>query len=249
MSNENKTALTAGEAIINAMQEVASLQLEQAKKEIEELKEWKKEVDDELCNTKPYYFKAECLRMEAEGLRKEIAELKDVNKAQRTNIEILRADNKQNIKEILELNNKNNGLRAKYIQANKDYIRAMEISFSTSEDNNNLKKEIEKIKGEKKKEYNRAQKLVTETINLQSQLDEVTKELAEKEKEVGDLTDQTEVQQKEIAELKDSRSALLFASNTYSIECINQKKQIQSLQSQLEEVTKERDDLKKWDRD
>lgn len=47
-------------------------------------------------------------------------------------------------------------------EANKGWSRAIEISLKTSEDNNELKKEIEKIKGEKKKEYQRAQGLVSE---------------------------------------------------------------------------------------
>lgn len=41
-------------------------------------------------------------------------------------------------------------------------VRRMEISIQVELDNNELKKEIEKIKGEKKKEYQRAQKLVTQ---------------------------------------------------------------------------------------
>jgi len=71
-------------------------------------------------------------------------------------------------KKIAELstNTKIKELKKSLKESRKDYNKAMEISFQTSEENNSLKKEIEKLKGEKKKIYLRSQKQVTEIQEL-----------------------------------------------------------------------------------
>lgn len=75
-------------------------------------------------------------------------------------------------KQLSEINEnlKIKELKKELKESRKDYNKAMEISFQTSDENNALKKEIEKLKGEKKKIYLRSQKQVTEIQELKEQL-------------------------------------------------------------------------------
>lgn len=98
----------------------------------------------------------------------------------------------EELKAILKIGNKHEAIRelkvkdkeqqdliADCLQRNIDLkshlTRAQDISFKVQEENNVLKREIEKIKGEKKKEYLRAQKLNTEVSTLTSRLAELEK--------------------------------------------------------------------------
>ncbi len=87
-------------------------------------------------------------------------------------------------KQLSEINEnlKIKELKKELKESRKDYNKAMEISFQTSDDNNKLKKEIEKLKGEKKKIYLRSQKQVTEIQTLKASLEEKTTETKTKKK-------------------------------------------------------------------
>lgn len=94
---------------------------------------------------------------------------------------------------------------------NKDYIKAMEISFKVSFDNNKLNKEIEKIKGEKKKEYLRAQRLVTEVAKLKEELKWVLKNINNAKSWLVDPTE------------GDIKAALICLDNAFDFTLSNKK--------------------------
>lgn len=77
---------------------------------------------------------------------------------------------------IKDLEMENKELKEQLVQRNENFENQFEISCKYNEENAGLKKEIEKIKGEKKKEYQRAQKLVTERDNAIKQADKLAGE-------------------------------------------------------------------------